>query len=143
MKTFPLAVLALLTACGSAAKPDPRIATIRQQHQQILAVQDTVATQAKNPALADARGSFDAQRVVAELVQQSQTNLAVLDQLDATKSQDPGQLALVTELATKETALLRRAEASPKLNKQLITRKHTLDSISQRAKQALNEPLFK
>jgi len=139
-----VASLALVSACGSAAKPDPRLAQIRVQHQQILAVQQQAAAQASNPVLVAARQNqnYDAQQVLAELVRQSNSNLASLDQLDPNKGQEAEQIALVADLATKEDMLLRRAQSSTKTNQRLIDRAHTLDSLNQQAKQILDKPLF-
>lgn len=115
MKTILcLAMLFLLAGCSSAAvKVDPRVATIHQQHEQLLAHQKEYSAQLStltgNEKLSPAHIK-DSQQRFADFVQQSQANLLVLDQLDVAKSQDPAQVTLVGELAAKESSILARAE---------------------------------
>ncbi|GAB3241089.1 hypothetical protein GCM10027346_36100 [Hymenobacter seoulensis] len=112
--TIFLALSILLAGCNSASvKPDPRVAVIRQQHEQLLAHQKEY-----NALLSALTGSEklspshirDSQQRFADFVQQSQSNLQVLDQLDEARSQDPAQLKMVGELAAKETNILERAK---------------------------------
>lgn len=122
----------LLTGCGSdattvtetikspaiemptaSANPDPRIATIRQQHEQLLATQKEYITQLGqlkgNEKLSSARvikstGQF------AGIIKQSQANLIALEQLNPSKWQDPSQVALIGEISEKQASLLARGE---------------------------------
>lgn len=136
MKT-PIYLVALLSlaACGTPAKPDPRISTIRVQHQQILAAQRESAAQEKDPELIRLGRPAEAQKRFADLLQQSQANLASLAQLDSTKSQDPAQIELVGAAATKEAELLTSAKAMVTYNayqiKAAAKRSRTLDSLNQ------------
>ena len=113
MKTFLLLASALLaTSCSSdVAKPDPRVATIHQQHEQLLrqqkqyvALLPTLTGPEKlSPAhIKDSEQRFD------DIVQQSKEYLTALDQLDPAKAQDPAQTTLVGELAAKEAGILAR-----------------------------------
>ena len=90
-----------LVACGSLSKPDPRVSLMRQQHQELLLAQKKVAKNLESPLL----------QVVARLVQESTSIQQALDQLDPGKSQEPAQVALVTELASKETGLVAALQA--------------------------------
>jgi hypothetical protein len=139
---FLASVLLSLAACSSADKPDPRIAAIKQQHQEILAKQKASAVQEAAPELVKNGRADDAKKNLADIVQQSTANLASLDQLDAGKSQEPAQIALVGELAAKETELVGRAESTVKLNDMMLARAkknaRELDSLTR-----LTSHLFK
>ena len=109
-----LSLWLLLAGCGSdAAKPDPRVATIRQQHELLLTHQKEyyalLGTLTGNERLSPAHIKDSRQRF-ADMVEQSQANLTAVDQLDPAKSQDPAQIALVAELATKENSILDRGK---------------------------------
>jgi len=142
LTSFLTLVLLGLSACGSADKPDARIAAIKQQHQEILAKQKASSIQETAPELVKNGRASDAQKNFKDLVQQSTANLASLDQLDASKSQEPAQIALVGELAAKETELLARAESTVKLNDIMLARAkknaRELDSLTR-----LTSHLFK
>ena len=114
MKTFLwLAAALLVTSCGSdAAKPDPRVATIRQQHEQLLLQQKqyvTLLPTLAGPEKLSPAHIKDSEQRFADMVEQSQANLTALDQLDPAKAQDPAQTALVGELAAKEADILVRS----------------------------------
>lgn len=130
-----LAVLLGLTACGTPAKPDPRVAEIQAQHQQIVLAEKESAAQSKNAELVRLGRSGEAQKRFAQLLQESQSNLTSLAQLDPAKSQDPTQVALVGTAATKEAELLKAAKATVSLNQYFITtaekRSRTMDSLNQ------------
>lgn len=107
-----LALILLLAGCGSGSvKPDPRMATIRQQHEQLLAMQKEynaqLSTLSGHEKLSPAHIK-QSQGYFADMVAQSQDNLLVLDQLDDSKSQDPDQINLIGEMAAKEAHLLER-----------------------------------
>ena len=113
MKTFLFLPLALLAAsCSSeVAKPDPRVATIHQQHEQLLTQQKqyvTLLPTLTGPEKLSPAHIKDSEQRFADMVQQSQDNLTALDQLDPAKAQDPAQTALVGELAAKEAGILAR-----------------------------------
>ena len=136
MKSFSYLALFLgLTACGTPVKPDPRVAVIQAQHQQIVAAQKESAAQEKNAELVRLGRPAESQKRFAELLQESQANLASLAQLDPAKSQDPGQVALVGTAATKEAELLKAAQATVTYNQYIITtaekRSRTMDSLNQ------------
>jgi hypothetical protein len=136
MKTtlFLASILLSLAACSSADKPDPRIAAIQQQHQEILAKQKASAVQESTPELTGNGRADDAKKNLADIVQQSHANLTALDQLDAGKSQEPAQVAVVSDVATKETELLQRATTTVELNERMIVqakkKAQALDSIN-------------
>ena len=113
MKTFLLLASVLIaTSCGSdAAKPDPRVATIHQQHEQLLTQQKQYVAllgSLTGPEKLSPAHIKDSQQRFADMVQQSQDNLTAVDQLDPGKAQEPAQTALVGELATKEAGILAR-----------------------------------
>jgi len=132
MKTsLILALGALLAGCGSdastgtaatsapaagtaaSANPDPRVATIRQQHEQLLSIQQDYLAQISqlkgNEKLSPARVKKSTGQL-AGIIKQSQANLIALDQLDPSKTQDPAQVALIGEIAEKQSSLLARGE---------------------------------
>ena len=136
MKSYSfLAVLLGLTACGTPAKPDPRVAEIQAQHQQIVLAEKESAAQSKNAELVRLGRPAEAQKRFAELLQESQSNIASLAQLDPAKSQDPAQVALVGTAATKEAELLKAAKATVTYNQYIINtaekRSRTMDSLNQ------------
>lgn len=98
---FLLAVLLGVEACTSATKVDPRIAHIRQEHHQLLAKQRAAAVTGE-------KGDFGPAGF-RRLVQQSEAIQLALDQLDPSRSQDPAQVALVTELPHQQAGLLESA----------------------------------
>ena len=113
MKTILMLALGLIMAsCGSeAAKPDPRVATIHQQHEQLLTQQKQYVVllgSLTGPEKLSPAHIQDSQQRFADMVQQSQDNLTAVEQLDPGKAQDPAQTALVGELAAKETGILAR-----------------------------------
>ena len=130
-----LAVLLGLAACGTPAKPDPRLATIQAQHQQLLAAQRESAAQEKDLELIRLGRTAEAQKRFGDLVQQSQANLTSVAQLDPARSQEPAQIELVSAAATKEAELLAAAKATVSYNayqiKVAAKRQRTLDSLSQ------------
>lgn len=140
--SFLTSVLLGLSACGSVDKPDARIVAIKQQHQEILAKQKASSMQETAPELVKNGRADDAKKNLADIVDQSTANLATLDQLDASKSQEPAQIALVGELAAKETELVARAESTVKLNDMMLARAkknaRELDSLTR-----LTSHLFK
>lgn len=103
---------ASITGSG-ATKPDPRVAVIHQQHEQLLAKQKQYVAQLStltgSERLSPEHIAHSKQRF-AEIIQQSQANLTALNQLDPAKSQDPAQVALVGELASKEAGIYARGE---------------------------------
>ena len=106
--TPPAAVTAV-----STHNPDPRVATILEQHEQLLALQKEYTAQLgslKGHEKLSPAHIKDSQQRFADFVQQSEANLLVLDQLNVDRSQEPAQLALVGELATKESSILERAK---------------------------------
>lgn len=112
MRTSFLALLLGLglAGCGSGsttANPDPRAATIRQQHQQLLAKQKEAATLALP---LDSLKIRDSQRAFDELVQSSQANLTNLDQLDPAKSHEADQVALMAKMAADEKNIIDLAD---------------------------------
>lgn len=136
MKNYSLlAVFLGLVSCGTSARPDPRVAEIQSLHQQIVTAQQASAAQEKNAELVRLGRSAEARERFTDLLQQSRTNLASLQQLDPAKAQDPTQVALVGAAATKEAELLKSARATVTLNQYLITtakkRSRTLDSLNQ------------
>lgn len=100
---FLLAVLLYLESCGFATKVDPRIAHIRQEHQQLLAKQQQIAKSGEQGNIA----RIGLQR----LIQQSEAIQQALDQLNPSKSQEPAQVALVTELARQQANLIEGSKA--------------------------------
>ena len=130
-----MAVFLGLTACGTPAKPDPRITEIQAQHQQIVLTGKEAAAQSKDAELVRLGRPAETQKRFAQLLQESQANLANLAQLDPTKSQDPTQVGLVGAAATKEAELLKAAKATVTFNQYLITtaekRSRTMDSLNQ------------
>lgn len=136
MKSFLyLAVFIGLAGCGTPSKPDPRIATIQSQHQQIVAAQKESAAQEKNAELIRLGRPAEAQKRFTDLLQQSQANLVGIEQLDPAKSQEAEQVALVGTAATKEAELLKAAKATVTYNQYIITtaekRSRTMDSLNQ------------
>ena len=98
---------------AARANPDPRVATIRQQHEQLLAKQKEYVAQLGtlkgyeelSPArIKKSTGDF------AFLIEQSQANLIALNQLEADKTREPAQVALVGEIAAKQASLLARGK---------------------------------
>jgi hypothetical protein len=109
-----LALSLLLAGCDSASvKPDPRVAVIHRQHEQLLAKQKEYNAQLNtltgNEKLSASHIAHSKQRF-AEIIEQSQANLNALDQLDPAKSQDPAQVALVGEIAAKEASIYARGQ---------------------------------
>jgi hypothetical protein len=100
--TLLLTVLLGLGACGFASKPDPRVAIIRQQHQQLLAKQKVAAGAGEEADFA--RESFSLLAKKSNNIQQA------VDQLDPSNSQEAAQVALVTDLASQEATLLEQAK---------------------------------
>lgn len=97
---------------AASTNPDPRVATIHQQHEQLLSIQREYILQLGqlkgyeklSPAhIKKSEGYF------SDYVQQSKANLTALDQLNASKAQDPAQVALVGEIAEKQKSILERA----------------------------------
>ena len=107
-----LALGLIMASCGSeAAKPDPRVATIHQQHEQLLTKQKQYV--ALLPMLNGSEKLSpahikDSEQRFADMVQQSHDNLTAVEQLDPGKAQDPAQTALVGELTVKEAGILAR-----------------------------------
>jgi hypothetical protein len=93
--------------------PDPRVAIIRQQHEQLLNIQKVYVRQLSQlkgyEKLSAARVKKSAGQF-AGLIKLSQANLTALDQLAPSKAHDPAQVALVGEIAEKQASLLARGE---------------------------------
>jgi hypothetical protein len=132
MKHYILAIGLLLTGCNSESaidkatttlpatataatrsNPDPRVATIRQQHEQLLALQKEYVAQLGtlkgfeklSPArIEESKGYFE------DYVQQSHANLTTLNQLDPDKAQDPPQLSLIGQISEKQASILARGK---------------------------------
>jgi hypothetical protein len=100
-RCFFFAFLLSLGACGFATKVDPRIAHIRQEHQQLLAKQQAAFTVGAQVGIA--------REGLRQLVRQSEAIQQALDQLDPARSQEPAQVALITELAREQAKLMEGA----------------------------------
>ncbi|MBF9239837.1 hypothetical protein I2I05_20755 [Hymenobacter sp. BT683] len=105
-----------LPATATAAtdsNPDPRVATIRQQHEQLLVMQKEYVAQLSTlkgfEKLSPARTKKSTEHFNF-LIEQSQANLTALDQLDEGKAQEPTQITLVGEFGEKQASLLSRGE---------------------------------
>ncbi|WP_208133617.1 MULTISPECIES: hypothetical protein [unclassified Hymenobacter] len=100
------------TMLSVESNPDPRVAIIRQQHEQLVAQQKDYSKQLNAltgyEKLTPERVK-ESEEYFADYVQKSQANLTDLDQLDVSKSKDPAQISLIGELAEKEKSLLERA----------------------------------
>ncbi|SET97156.1 hypothetical protein [Hymenobacter actinosclerus] len=96
-----------------SVNPDPRAATIRQQHEQLLATQKQYLEQLGQlqgyEKLSPARAK-ESTEYFAWLIEQSEANLTALGLLDGSKYQDPAQIALVGEIATKQAHYLNLAK---------------------------------
>ncbi|GAB3720429.1 hypothetical protein GCM10027594_00360 [Hymenobacter agri] len=101
------------TVSAASANPDPRVDTVRQQHQRLLSIQQEYLVQ-----LGQLKGNekLSPKRVQKSkedytyFIGQSQANLTALDQLDPAKAQDPAQVALVGEIAEKQASVLNLAK---------------------------------
>ncbi|MDF7812570.1 hypothetical protein [Hymenobacter sp. YC55] len=120
-----LAVLLCLESCGFATKVDPRIAYIRQEHQQLLAKQQQIAKSGEQGNIA--------RMGLQRLIQQSEAIQQALDQLDPSKSQEPAQVALVTELARQQAKLIEGSNAVDMMMEH--TRISTSESITSGAQE--------
>lgn len=133
MKNTLFLVLGLaLTSCGSdsttgtaatsatavaspaaSTNPDPRVATIRKQHELLLAKQKEYEAQLgklKGYEKLTPQRAKKSKEQFASLIERSQANLTALGQLDPDKAQDPAQVALVGEIAEKEAYLVTLGE---------------------------------
>ncbi|GAB3298524.1 hypothetical protein [Hymenobacter tenuis] len=132
MKNTLLLVLAALAGCSSdtttstasapatpvsslaaGTNPDPRVAMIRQQHEQLLSIQQEYLVQLGQlkgyEQLSPARVKKSKEDYVY-FIEQSQANLSALDLLDGNKAQDPAQITLVGEIAAKQASLVNLAK---------------------------------
>jgi len=104
------------TAVASPAagiNPDPRVATIRQQHEVLLARQKEYVAQLgqlKGYEKLTPQREKKSKEQFASLIERSQANLNALGQLDPDKAQEPAQVALVGEIAEKEAYLVTLGE---------------------------------
>lgn len=97
----------------ASANPDPRAATIRQQHEQLLTIQEQYLDQLGQlkgyEKLSPARVK-KSKEDYAYFIEQSQANINALELLDGSKYQEPSQIALVGEMATKQAHFLSLAK---------------------------------
>jgi ABC-type transporter MlaC component len=129
--TLLLALAVALTSCGSDSttgtttksvktdaspvagnNPDPRVETIRQQHEQLLSIQRMYLMQLgqlKGYEKLTPERMKKSEGYFSDYVQQSKANLMTLDQLNASKAQDPAQVALIGEIAEKQKSIMERA----------------------------------
>ena len=135
MKYYLLvAGLLSLSACGgssdtSTSRPgaqaeqasdaDPRIAQIRDLHQQLVAIQKPLETTEKNPIMRGNQGMTERHKEYLDMVTASEGILGTINQLDASK-QDATQAALVGESLRREQAMLTRAKSLVALNQDWI-----------------------
>jgi hypothetical protein len=130
--TFLLMLGLALTSCGSdsttstattpatavassavSTNPDPRVAAVRQQHEQLLSIQQEYLKQLDQlkgyEKLSPARVK-KSKEDYTYFIEQSQANLTALDLLDGSKAKEPTQITLVGEIAAKQASLLNLAK---------------------------------
>ena len=108
MKTLalPLALAVLLTGCGPAPKPDSRIAVAHGLHRYVDSTQ-TVAVSILEKLDTDPDKIAAEKKEVGELLQQSKTLLAQLDQLSPADTKEGAGAAQLTELLAQEGRLIK------------------------------------
>ena len=98
---------------AASTNPDPRVATIRRQHELLLAKQKEYVVQLgllKGSEKLTLQREKKSKEQFASLIERSQANLTALDQLDPDKAKDPAQVALVSEVAEKQAYLVTLSE---------------------------------
>jgi len=98
---------------AASTNPDPRAATIRQQHELLLAKQKGYFVQLgqlKGHEKLTPQREEKSKGQFASLIERSQATLTALDQLDPDKAKDPAQVALIGELAEKQAYLVTLSE---------------------------------
>lgn len=109
----PEVATAAAPAPAAPANPDPRVATIRQQHEKLLSLQKEHITQLNQLTGHEKLSPERIKKEVdyyATLVRKSQANIDALNMLDASKSSEPAQIALIGDLAVQQASLLEKGE---------------------------------
>jgi hypothetical protein len=103
------ATASAVASAAASANPDPRVDSVRAQHQQLLNIQQAYLVQVGQlkgmEKLSPARVE-KSKEDYTYFIGQSQANLTALDQLDPSKAQEPAQVALVGEIAEKQKSVL-------------------------------------
>jgi hypothetical protein len=109
----PDVATAAAPAPSVTANPDPRVATMRQQHEKLLSLEKEYVAQLSQLTGYEKLSPERIKKEVghyATLTRKSQANIDALNMLDASKASEPAQIALVNDLAAQQGSLLEKGE---------------------------------